>query len=618
MSQKTASRWFLPVAFTGIAACGPSDPLPHAQLAIASSVSAASLAPESPMRIGIHVEGGRDSVALAAENLPAGVAVTFDNATVLGTSDTEATLSAMPGAIPGLYPIVLRATDAERTAATRLDLSVEVKDDFSVVLAPSSTTLRPGASVGVGVSILRRGRFEDPVDITVSEASGDLSASPLVVPAQAGFGVLNLKARASAGRVDRTLVVRASHPKLGERTAPLSVHLQPEGSLDTSFGPDGTVAFTPYHMNAFGGAAVQADGKIVVSVGVNPALSSTPSIVVVRFMPDGSLDPSFGTAGSALVRPSVLATDWLFPRAVTVAPDGKILVAGSTTRAEHQGYVVRLLPSGALDLSFGQGGCFRREGQERGFYPTSIHLHAGRILIGGVEINSPPSYRYDLWAATANGALDPTFGDGGMTRLTLNDSSSFLEVVGGKLVLAGGTFYDERYGTGDIFVTRFTADGLSDATFGLGGAVTVDYSGTGDRAVGVAAQPDGKLVVVGRGYPSLTSRPRITITRLLTSGALDPTFAENGRMAVPTLDEYATSMVLQKDGRIVVGCNVGQDFGVVRFTSDGRLDQSFGVAGRISLPGPDFITSRAFVLADGRLLFVRDKGSGISLTRIWP
>ncbi|MBL8613586.1 MAG: hypothetical protein JNL38_39975, partial [Myxococcales bacterium] len=127
----------------------------------------------------------------------------------------------------------------------------------------------------------------------------------------------------------------------------------PAGTLDPSFGDGGVVVLSYGSETASADAvAVQLDGKIVVG-GVKT--NAGQGFAVVRLMPNGSLDPAFGTAG--LVETKVGNTSHAL-RALTLQPDGKILIAGYT-RFVGQNFdfaVLRYSADGALDPTFGTGG----------------------------------------------------------------------------------------------------------------------------------------------------------------------------------------------------------------------------------------------------------------------
>src|SRR5262245_12063781 len=97
-------------------------------------------------------------------------------------------------------------------------------------------------------------------------------------------------------------------------------------------------------------------------------------------------------------------------------------------------------------------------------------------------------------AVAGPGALDPTFGSGGLVTTDFGGSDSAQAVAiqsDGKIVAAGSS-------GGDFALARYNADGSLDASFGGGGKVTTDFGGF-DAASALAVQPDGRIVAAGRG-----------------------------------------------------------------------------------------------------------------------
>jgi uncharacterized delta-60 repeat protein len=118
--------------------------------------------------------------------------------------------------------------------------------------------------------------------------------------------------------------------------------LTPSGGLDPSFGTDGvsSVAPDPLAFNHVWRIALQADGKIVAAGDIS-GVNDPPDVLLARFLPDGSLDPSFGTGG--VVRTVVSSQDEAF--AVALQPDGNIVVAGvSVVGGQSRVLVARYLP----------------------------------------------------------------------------------------------------------------------------------------------------------------------------------------------------------------------------------------------------------------------------------
>ena len=99
--------------------------------------------------------------------------------------------------------------------------------------------------------------------------------------------------------------------------------------------------------------AVQSDGKLVIA-GSASFSGSGRNFVLLRLLPNGNLDSTFGTSGQ-VVTDFAGALD--FVAAVAIQGDGKIVAGGlAQTGAEYDFAVVRYLPNGSLDPTFGTGG----------------------------------------------------------------------------------------------------------------------------------------------------------------------------------------------------------------------------------------------------------------------
>jgi uncharacterized delta-60 repeat protein len=129
--------------------------------------------------------------------------------------------------------------------------------------------------------------------------------------------------------------------------------------------------------------------------------------------------------------------------------------------------------------------------------------------------------------------------------------------------------------------------GQLDPTFGNGGIVTTDFgiqSGSSNvaSANAVLIQPNGQIVVAG-GIPSGTGFPVPAVARYNTNGSLDTTFGTSGVVSTPSIEDVPfTAVTLQSDGKIVA-VGGGFDAYVVRYTSGGVLDSSFGTGGIVAL-----------------------------------
>jgi len=363
-----------------------------------------------------------------------------------------------------------------------------------------------------------------------------------------------------------------------------------DGDLDPTFGSGGKV-ITDFNGRSNGGRALalQPDGKIV-AVGSVLSAQGPPDMAVVRCNPDGSLDTSFGSGGR-------VTTDFVGrsdnAMAVTVQPDGKILVAGGADMAATQFdfALVRYNPNGSLDSTFGIGGKVTTDFNGGLDGASSMVLQTdGRIVLAGFATAGDPHMA--LARYNTDGTLDSSFGSGGKTITNINGNRDFANALAiqadGKIVAAGSTLVPAT--TFVMFaLARYNTNGSLDSTFGSGGKVTtqvVSGDGEDDEIFALAIQPDGRILAAGLA----NFAQDFGVVRYQSNGSLDASFGTNGVVTTDfngTIDR-ARGMVLQIDGKIVLAGSANQttgatgDFGLARYNPNGSLDQTFGAAGRIT------------------------------------
>lgn len=208
----------------------------------------------------------------------------------------------------------------------------------------------------------------------------------------------------------------------------------------------------------------------------------------------------------------------------------------------------------------------------------------------------------------ASATLDPDFGSGGrVTGLLPGEGRAVALQPDGKLVVLG-----------KAHLARFTANGTLDATFGSNGIAPVTFNGVfGEEAMDLALQPDGRIVVAGftRAAPT-TLDYDFAVARFETNGAPDTSFGSGGLATVDFDGEpdKAESLVLQPDGRIVVGgyastrvpvgsiTELRTGFGVARLDVDGALDTGFGGGGKVKAVGGSSFAHVLALQSDGKIL----------------
>ena len=185
----------------------------------------------------------------------------------------------------------------------------------------------------------------------------------------------------------------------------------------------------------------------------------------------------------------------------------------------------------------------------------------------------------------AAGMLDAGFGSGGSVETDFNGNSEVANSVAlqsdGKIVVAGST---SDGATRDFLLARYNADGTLDETFGTSGQVVTDF-GRSDGAASLALQSNGKIVAAGHSYNG--NHSDFALARYNSDGTLDTTFGIGGKV-ITDFSQYADvgiSVVVQSDGKIVVAGNSNNGskniFAVARYNVDGTLDTSFDGDGKL-------------------------------------
>jgi len=311
---------------------------------------------------------------------------------------------------------------------------------------------------------------------------------------------------------------------------------------------------------------------------------------------DGDLDPTFGADGKVLTDFDH-STD--IANAVAIQADGKLVVVGTTYRdndfSNEDFAVARYNPDGTLDKTFGAGGKVQTDFPGLAAVASSVVIQPdGKIVVAGGAF---PLFTFlgdfKLVRYNSNGSLDTSFGDGGIVTTTFPEGSYAFDMAlqtDGKIIAAGTVFVDFNPGDSsntDFALARYNQDGTPDGTFGNGGQVTTDFVGLEDDAFSVLIQPDGKIVAVGSANDPATYYDFAAV-RYLSNGTIDTTFGVAGKLHTDFGDQNfdrARSAALQSDGRIVaagfaISQNGGvQNFAIARYDSNGVLDTGFGAGG---------------------------------------
>jgi uncharacterized delta-60 repeat protein len=401
-------------------------------------------------------------------------------------------------------------------------------------------------------------------------------------------------------RAERVVAVRAAGVLAGFAIAVALGTPQASASprdLDQQFGNAGKVITDIDDLDSPQGVAIDAQGRIVVAGWTGPSGEAfAPDFFVARYMPDGTLDPSFGTGGIARTDFGGGRSD----RAAAVALDsaGRIVVAGTSQNTATSGgkfalaALARYLPNGSLDRSFGTNG---RELTDLGAGDSEVNAMAidslGRIVVAGRRYRYHDMFNsYDFLVARfeADGGLDPSFGTGGTTTTDFGQIDIAHAVAldsQGRIVAAG----ESEFETASFVLARYTPDGMLDTSFADQGRAGASFPGDSYEDLAHAVTVDEQDRILAAGTAVGDSGSDFALARYDTGGNLDPSFGTSGTVTTSFTD-YADAYALLVDdqGRIVaVGTNstgpVAQ-FALARYGAEGYLDASFGTEGRVTTP----------------------------------
>jgi uncharacterized delta-60 repeat protein len=193
-----------------------------------------------------------------------------------------------------------------------------------------------------------------------------------------------------------------------------------DGSIDTVFGSGGTrlLAFDQGGNNSdFALVALrQPDGRLLLAGRAEGATGD--DIAIARLLADGTPDPDFGTGGRAVIALDLTPNGADIARAIALQSDGRIVLAGAAERnpgGAEAAIVVRLLPNGGLDASFGSGGVVVISPSVLGTsqdsaYFESLVISSGVIYAAGGVRGSASGVDFDMLAVRLIG--ETVFHDG--------------------------------------------------------------------------------------------------------------------------------------------------------------------------------------------------------------
>lgn len=357
-----------------------------------------------------------------------------------------------------------------------------------------------------------------------------------------------------------------------------------DGGIDPTFSADGRVVndLDAGSDDEALAAAVDAQGRLLLA-GYSFKSPDGIRLALARYLPDGSLDPSFDGDGIVLDNHS----GGIVARDVAIDSAGRIVVAGKNAQGEP--LVARLLEDGRIDASFDHGVVHL---PFKFFDIRALTIDRfGRILVAGGDVVDFGDLDFGAIRLRDDGSLDPTFGgDGHLTFDTAGGARSdrandvFIDAFD-RIVLAGAAWLPEAgkaRKVGRFSLLRLHDDGMVDTSLRGGGTALIAMNKRGSFATSAALVGAGTTILAGRAAPSTG------FAKVGGAGELRQGFGKGGRAKLAASGaQWAMDVAVDGSGRPVAAIGAPKlslkgagALVAARLRPSGRPDLTFSNDGR--------------------------------------
>ncbi|MFT4924256.1 MAG: putative delta-60 repeat protein [Phenylobacterium sp.] len=377
---------------------------------------------------------------------------------------------------------------------------------------------------------------------------------------------------------NQLLLATRNDPFFGDSEPPSVVHaltlITESGERDQTFGDGDGIARIPTTINAYDW---DNQGNIVIAGQLNH-LSETEQLLssdftLMRLNAKGLVDTSFGHQGTVLVD----TNGFDGADAMAVNSDDKIVVQG---RIENQSTLLRFDATGTLDTDFGDNG---KVGSIGGNHLVIEQNNA--IYLAGLTVrqsgNQNIGFSYQQSQFKADGAIDDTFGNNGtlISDYDIDDYDPFYFITDAHQLRVTASIVNAANESKDIYSGHFDSLGQPDLIFGDKGFVLTDHTPTQPMNGTIITIDQHNNIVAGG------NRGDFTMLKFNSAGQWQQDFADNGvAIARSNSPNLLTHILPQSDGSYLASSNGIGGFFMVRYDSQGQLDQQFADDGILYNP----------------------------------
>ena len=260
------------------------------------------------------------------------------------------------------------------------------------------------------------------------------------------------------------------------------------GTLDTSFGTEGITTTDLGGLDLASSMVVLPNGKILVAG--RSVVADMDLFAIVRYNTNGTVDTGFGSTG---ITTTSFNAGGAVGNSMTLQADGKIIVAGGVWLGLGDRWIIamaRYNTDGTLDTSFGTAGTTTTDLNADSIgSAVAVQLDGKIIVAGNFGATGTWDYDFALYRYNANGSLDTTFDTDGLITTNLGGSDSASRIVmqaDGKIVVVGGTWLNNAY---QFALARFNTTPLAAtlaAPLPTSSSATITFTMTGTETVDCA------------------------------------------------------------------------------------------------------------------------------------
>jgi len=361
--------------------------------------------------------------------------------------------------------------------------------------------------------------------------------------------------------------------------------LSQDGALDTTFANNGIFSTNGNFQYSLLDLSIDNSNNIYISGNVINS-DGTTSVKVIKLLPEGELDTSFGNAGFATIH----YNPWWYVSKTIILESGKIALVGRISSNSNDIIVVRLNSDGSIDNSFGNNGRFIFDSGNGNDQAFTIVEQNSKLIIGGVV---QPYSEYALLRLTEDGILDTTFGNNGLTAVGFGYREEIRDLIiddSGNIVTCGHSRNTNNpyWNLDDLTILKFNNNGFLDSSFGDNGIVVVPGLDN-ERAYSIQYFQNSYYVTGQKDFAD-TAGSATVIVKINQNGVLDNSFNNDGKLfIIPIGGDFhgvyhgGYSSIIQNDNKLIVGGswlyfgNPGlYEIRFNRITSNGVFDPEFG------------------------------------------